>query len=114
MAGSLLLHVGIDLFLEGVWDSYGKFDWLEYTGIWLIAIVMSLYGMEAAMVMGGIAAVSTYAVQSVIFLTPIRGHMPATTLRSSYWNRKEAAETILNNPDTGRNRILVVQLQVTY
>lgn len=26
MAGTLLLHCGIDLFLEGVYDSYGKYD----------------------------------------------------------------------------------------
>lgn len=32
MAGTLLLHVGLDLFMEGVWDSYGKFDLLEYSG----------------------------------------------------------------------------------
>ncbi|KAL3910452.1 MAG: hypothetical protein SGILL_007682, partial [Bacillariaceae sp.] len=111
MAGTLLLHVGIDLFLEGVYDSIGKFDWLEYFGIWLIVCVMSFYGMEAAMVAGGISAVSTYAVQSVTYLNPIRGTMPATTLRSSHWNRSQAAETILENPSEGRNRILVVQLQ---
>lgn len=111
MAGTLLLHVGIDLFLEGVWDSYGKFDLLEYAGIWLIVIVMSVYGMEAAMVAGGIAAVSTYAVQNVAYLSPIRGVMPATTLRSSDWNRNAASEAILADVDTGRSRILVVQLQ---
>lgn len=44
MAGSLLLHVGTDLFLEGVYDSYGRFDRLEYFGIWLITVVMTLYG----------------------------------------------------------------------
>jgi SulP family sulfate permease len=44
MAGTLLLHVGIDLFLEGVYDSFGKFDRLEYFGIWLITVVMTLYG----------------------------------------------------------------------
>jgi len=111
MAGTLLLHVGIDLFLEGVYDSLGKFDWLEYGGIWLIVLVMSFYGMEAAMVAGGIAAVSTYAVQSVAYLNPIRGIMPATTLRSSHWYRSHAAEAVLENPVEGRNRILVVQLQ---
>ena len=111
MAGTLLLHVGIDLFLEGVWDSYGKFDLLEYAGIWLIVIVMSVYGMESAMVAGGIAAVSTYAVQNVAYLSPIRGVMPATTLRSSDWNRKAASEDILVDSYTGRSRILVVQLQ---
>lgn len=45
MAGTLLLHVGLDLFLEGVWDSYGSFDALEYAGVWLIVVVMTLYGM---------------------------------------------------------------------
>jgi len=111
MAGTLLLHVGIDLFLEGVWDSYGKFDLLEYSGIWLIVIVMSFYGMESAMVAGGIAAVSTYAVQNVAYLNPIRGVMPATTLRSSDWNRNASSEAILADSDIGRSRILVVQLQ---
>ena len=111
MAGTLLLHVGIDLFLEGVWDSYGKFDLLEYSGIWLIVVVMSVYGMEAAMVAGGVAAVSTYAVQNVAYLSPIRGVMPATTLRSSDWNRNAASEAILVDSETGRSRILVVQLQ---
>lgn len=111
MAGTLLLHVGIDLFLEGVWDSFGKFDSLEYSGIWLIVMVMTLYGMEAAMVAGGVAAVSTYAVQSVAYLSPIRGVMPATTLRSSHWNRSHSANAILDDPDEGRSRILVVQLQ---
>lgn len=44
MAGTLLVHVGIDLFLEGVYDSWGKFDHLEYAGIWLIVLVMSTWG----------------------------------------------------------------------
>lgn len=44
MAGTLLLHVGIDLFLEGVYDSYGRFDELEYFGVWLITLVMTFYG----------------------------------------------------------------------
>eukprot|EP00536_Pseudo-nitzschia_multiseries_P004862 jgi/Psemu1/238019/estExt_Genewise1.C_850070 len=111
MAGALLLHVGIDLFLEGVYDSYGTFDLLEYSGIWLIVVVMSVYGMEAAMVAGAVAAVSTYAVQNVAYLSPIRGVMPATTLRSSHWNRIAASEAILADNDVGRSRILVVQLQ---
>lgn len=33
MAGTLLLHVGIDLFLEGVYDSYSRFDRLEYGSV---------------------------------------------------------------------------------
>ncbi len=111
MAGTLLLHVGIDLFVEGVWDTYGKFDLLEYSGILLIVLVMTLYGMEAAMMAGVIAAVSTYAVQSVAYLSPIRGSMPATTLRSSQVNRSPEAFAILNSTVEGRSRILVIQLQ---
>jgi SulP family sulfate permease len=111
MAGTLLLHVGIDLFLEGVYDSYGKFDKLEYGGIWLIAIVMTVYGMDAAMMAGVVAAVSTYAVQNITYLSPIRGHMSAATLRSSQWNRNHTCQQILDDPLKGRNRILVVQLQ---
>ena len=111
MAGTLLLHVGIDLFLEGVYDSYGKFDLLEYSGIWLIAIIMTGYGMDAAMIAGVIAAVSTYAVQTITYLHPVRGHMTAVTLRSSRKNRGHKAELILDMESTGRSRILVVQLQ---
>lgn len=111
MAGTLLLHVGLDLWLEGVWDSYGKFDLLEYSGILLIIFVMTLYGMEAAMMAGVMAAVSTYAVQSVAYLSPIRGSMSATTLRSSQVNRSPKAYSILNSPVEGRSRILVIQLQ---
>jgi sulfate permease, SulP family len=36
MAGTLLLHVGIDLFLEGVYDSYSRFDRLEYASVLLM------------------------------------------------------------------------------
>jgi SulP family sulfate permease len=111
MAGTLLLHVGLDLFLEGVFDSFSKFDRLEYAGIWLIVAVMTMYGMDAAMIAGGIAAVSTYAVQSIAYLSPIRGSMSAVTLRSSNGNRSLQAEAILDSPAVGRSRILVVQLQ---
>ena len=45
MAGTLLLHVGIDLFLEGIFDTWGKFERLEYIGTVIITIVMTIYGM---------------------------------------------------------------------
>ncbi|KAL3942613.1 MAG: hypothetical protein SGBAC_003214 [Bacillariaceae sp.] len=63
MAGTLLFHIGIDLILEGVYDSFGNYDILEYTGIWVIALVMTIWGMSAALIAGVIAAMSTYAVQ---------------------------------------------------
>ena len=91
MAGTLLLHCGIDLFLEGVYDSYGKYDYLEYAGIWAIAFVMTAFGMEAALLMGAVSALLTYAIQSVTYLSPVRGSMTAATLRSSEWNRSPEA-----------------------
>lgn len=72
LAGTLLLHFGFDLFLEGVYDSFGQYDYLEYTGIWAIALVMTLFGMEAALIAGAISALLTYAIQSVAYPKPIR------------------------------------------
>lgn len=111
MAGTLLLHIGIDLVLEGVYDSYGKYDLLEYSGIWLIAVVMVVLGMDAALVAGAIAALSTYAVQSIAHQYPIKNYMSAASLRSSAWHRSPDARAILDEKDNGRNRIFLVQLQ---
>ena len=111
MAGTLLLHCGIDLFLEGVYDSYGKYDYLEYAGIWAIAFAMTAIGMEAALVTGAVSALLTYAIQSVTYLSPIRGSMTAATLRSSEWNRSPEAFDILDSDVTGRVKIEVIQLQ---
>lgn len=111
MAGTLLLHIGIDLTLEGVYDSIGQYDHLEYAGIWLITIAMTVWGMTAALITGIIAALSTYAVQSINYHNPIRQILTATTLRSSAWTRCAKARAILDNNRTGRNRILIFQLQ---
>jgi SulP family sulfate permease len=43
--------------------AYGNYDHIEYAGIWIIALVMTVWGMTAAMIAGVIAALSTYAVQ---------------------------------------------------
>jgi hypothetical protein len=45
---------------------------LEYTGIWAIALVMTLFGMEAALVAGAVSALLTYAIQSASYPKPIR------------------------------------------
>ena len=111
MAGTLLLHIGIDLFLEGVWDSYGNYDRIEYLFIWVITLVMTTHGMTAALIAGIIAAMSTYAAQSIANANPIRGTMNASTLRSSAWNRSTTAMNILDDPHRGRSRILILQLQ---
>jgi SulP family sulfate permease len=111
MAGTVLLHVGIDLFLEGVYASYHDFDKLEYAGIWFITTVMVAFGMDAALIAGIIVALLTYVLQSITYQHPIRGAMTATRLRSSAWNRAPKAEQILLNPASGRQRIFVVQMQ---
>ena len=142
MAGTLLLHIGIDLVLEGVYDckwstsmdsykfryrylvshvivivfvfvnsAFGKYDHLEYAGIWAIALVMTVWGMTAALIAGVIAALTTYAVQSINYQSPIRQIMTASTLRSSAWTRCIKSREILDNETTGRARIMIFQLQ---
>jgi sulfate permease, SulP family len=111
MAGTLLLHIGIDLVLEGLWDSFGNYDRIEYLFIWVITIVMTSYGMTAALIAGIIAAMSTYAAQSIANANPIRGIMTASTLRGSAWNRSKDALRILDDPEIGRSRILLIKLQ---
>jgi SulP family sulfate permease len=111
MAGTLLLHIGIDLFLEGVKDSYGDYDTLEYSGIWLITIVMVVFGMSAALIAGAVAALSVYLVQSITHQNPIKGQMSAVSLRSSAWNRSIEAREILEDKATGRHRIHLILLQ---
>lgn len=91
--------------------AYGNFDYIEYSGIWLITIVMSTYGMEAALVAGVAAALSTYVVQSITYQNPIRSIRSAKTLRSSARNRLLAAAKILDDDYVGRGRILLIQLQ---
>jgi len=111
MAGTLLLHIGIDLFLEGVKDSYGDYDALEYGGIWLITVVMVLFGMSAALIAGAVAALSVYLFQSITHQNPIKGQMSAVNLRSSAWNRSIEARAILEDKSTGRNKIYLILMQ---
>lgn len=74
-------------------------------------ISSSATGMNAAMIVGAVSAVLTYALQTVTYLDPIRGYMSATTLRSSKRNRNRECNEILDSEKTGRNNILVIQLQ---
>lgn len=74
-------------------------------------IVMTLYGMDAAMVAGVLTAIFTFVAQNMTYIDPVRGSMPATTLRSDKRNRSHAARAILDDTITGRSRILVIQLQ---
>jgi len=111
MAGTLLIHVGLDLFLEGLYDSYyAGFDALEYGSIVVIIVTMSMSGMTTGLIVGIICAALTFVVNtSPRHTNPIRGTMPATTFVSSRW-RTVAARTVLDG-GTGRRQIMCVQLQ---
>jgi SulP family sulfate permease len=111
MAGTLLLHIGVDLFLEGVFDSYKSYDHLEYGGIVIITGVMTTLGMTAALLAGVLSALSTYCVQSITTLKPIFKISTAKTCKSSAWARSPASLSILNAERTGRGRVMMVQLQ---
>ena len=67
--------------------------------------------MDAALIAGFIAALSTYVVQSITYQHPIKGSMCAATLRSSAWNRSAEAQAILLDKKKGRERILVIECQ---
>ena len=92
-------------------ESYHDYDRLEYAGICLITVTMSSQGMDAGLIAGFIAALSTYAVQSTVYQHPIKGAMCAATLRSSAWNRSAEAQQILLDKEKGREKIYVIQLQ---
>jgi SulP family sulfate permease len=101
----------LTLFNDLSFIAYGNFDHLEYAGIWVIAMEMTAFGMTAALIAGIIAALSTYAFQSITYLNPIRTILTAATLRSSSWDRSPQAQAILDDERIGRNKILVIQLQ---
>lgn len=111
MAGTLLLHIGVDLFMEGVYDSIEEFDKIEYAGVLAITVVMTFMGMTPALIAGIIVALTTYALQSVHNLDPIFKITTASTLRSSAWTRPPEALAVLDSSVTGRSRIMVIQLQ---
>ena len=72
---------------------------------------MFVFGMSPALVAGAFSALSTYAFQSVTYQNPLKGSMTAETLRGSLWNRPSGADAILQDNNTGRKRIFVIQLQ---
>eukprot|EP00457_Paulinella_chromatophora_P001870 gb/GEZN01001872.1/.p1 GENE.gb/GEZN01001872.1/~~gb/GEZN01001872.1/.p1 ORF type:complete len:875 (+),score=80.42 gb/GEZN01001872.1/:73-2697(+) len=106
MAGCLLLHVGIDLSREAIVDSYSTFDPIEYFTVLLITLAMTAYGMTAGLGVGVVCAAFAFTAQTGIHINPIRGVMPATTLRSSRL-RGVAAQQVLARDS---HQILVVQL----
>jgi len=111
LASTLLLHIGIDLVLEGIYDPYKEYDRIEYTGILAIVVVMTCLGMTPALIAGVVVAMMTYAIQNITYIDPIFTITTAETLRSSVWTRPAEAMSILDSSTMGRSRIMVIQLQ---
>lgn len=107
MAGCLLIHVGVDLTKEGIWDSRKGLDNFEYASVIIIALVMTSYGLTAGLALGVVCAAVAFTLQITNHVDPVRGITPATTLRSSQ-KRSKAATALL---DKFSKHILVVQLQ---
>jgi SulP family sulfate permease len=109
MAGCLLIHIGVDLTKEALWDSYsyGSFDVFEYGSVVAITIVMTAYGMTAGLALGVFNAALTFTLQSGRHVSPIRSIRTARTLRSS----KLRAHDINDILDIHSRHISIFQLQ---
>lgn len=107
MPGCLLIHIGIDLTSEALWDSWNAFDSIEYSSIIAITLAMTGYGMTAGLGLGVVCAAMTFTLQISSHVSPIRGKMCGSTLRSSRW-RTPNENKVLNRM---MRHILAIQLQ---
>ena len=111
MASFLLINMGIALFMEGVADddSLSKYDPIEYTSIWIILTVMTVFDMTSGLIATLFMALftSTYANSRE---DPVRRVCDAETFPSSK-QRKDTEMTFLDDPFTGRRNITIFQFQ---
>lgn len=110
LAGSIVLDLGINLFLEAVVDPAEQCDYAEYISIWIIIVVLNVFNMTAALLAGLLAAVVTYALQTSVDKDPVRLVCDATEFPSSRY-RNNTSQKILDDPAKGRSRIVIIQLQ---
>ena len=106
LAGCLILHVGLDLVKEALYDSLGAFDSLEYGCIVAIGFVMTVFGFSSGLLFALVASTLIFTIQQAVHGNPVRGTMRGTTLRSSKW-RTAAARSALDN---AMGSVLVVQV----
>ena len=92
MAGCILMHMGVGLIVEALYDSLDSFDRYEYGSVLLITLVMTFYGMTPALAVGALCAATTFTLQVGNHVTPIRREMRGRSLRSSLWRPEEAAQ----------------------
>jgi len=109
MAGCLLINVGLELSKEALVDSLEAFDTFEYTSVLLITIVMTTMGMTAGLGFGLVLSAVSFTLQHMRHCDPIRGVMPAATLRSSFRRTREERDLLYESLRHAR----VVQLQGT-
>eukprot|EP00533_Pseudo-nitzschia_delicatissima_P000126 CAMPEP_0116103570 /NCGR_PEP_ID=MMETSP0327-20121206/13955_1 /TAXON_ID=44447 /ORGANISM="Pseudo-nitzschia delicatissima, Strain B596" /LENGTH=894 /DNA_ID=CAMNT_0003595689 /DNA_START=83 /DNA_END=2767 /DNA_ORIENTATION=+ len=109
MAGAILIDMGIALTLEGVVDESHKHDPVEYMSIWVIMTVMTVFDMTSGLIAGLFMALftSTYSSSSD---NPVRRLCDAGPFPSSR-HRKESEMATLEDPLTGRKKIVIFQLQ---
>ena len=107
MAGCILLHMGIGLVKEALFDAYKTFDRFEYGSVVLITVVMTMFGMTAALVVGMISAVTTFTLQATRYISPIRKQVTARSLRSSQWRPVEVHQVLFQLAD----KVVILQLQ---
>ncbi|CAK0901671.1 unnamed protein product, partial [Prorocentrum cordatum] len=107
--GTLLIHVGLDLSKEALVDSLEGFDTFEYSCVVLITITMTIFGMTTGLGFGLVLSAVSFTLQNMRHCEPVRGVMPATTLRSSA-KRTSLEREVLKE---GMRHVEVVQLQGT-
>ena len=117
LAGCLILHVGLDLVKEALYDSLGAFDSLEYGCIVAIGFVMTVFGFSSGLLFALVASTLIFTIQQAVHGNPVRGTMRVISLliftstrlrslRSSKW-RTAAARAALDN---AMGAVLVVQV----
>jgi SulP family sulfate permease len=94
MPGCLLIHIGIDLFREGLIDTIGGFDLAEYSIVVGLAVIMTVWGMTAGLCVGVVLAAVAYLVQSVSYVSPVRRSSHCSALRSTKLRSRRAARLL--------------------
>lgn len=107
MPGCLLIHIGIDLTREALYDSLAGFDWLEYCIIVALSVIMTFWGMTEGLIVGVIAAAVAFIFQTNLYINPIRRQSRCTNLKSSKWRSARAVRLL---PPLLK-RVIWVQLQ---
>uniref|UniRef100_A0A7S1EYS6 Sulfate transporter n=1 Tax=Noctiluca scintillans TaxID=2966 RepID=A0A7S1EYS6_NOCSC len=109
MAGTLLIHLGWCLVQEALIDSYPQYDRWEYFSVTAITVTMTFAGMTLGLGLGVLLSATTFMIQNINHMQPVRGAMRGTTVRSMT-QRTTREKVVL---DKGMRSVQIVQLQGT-